>query len=372
MSSVQIPFKKVCGGDKNTALTVTVGSAREGEKVVIMGTPKWDELKVLGVRNKNTVFTIFVDPLSEKGSQVISTPIVTGIGSCSARIAPASAGRFDAGKKNLAAGESVDIEVEHRCFRNGNCIVSAQVPFFPDMAPYQPLRWSWTKVCGGEALGIDVEAPNRRKLATDGAENKSFAAPWIVETDVNEHTVRLINDKTRSLKSEVKVRALTVRCLDTQRCASRILEKMPGVLSSDSPLDLHVEYDCYQSGTSMVQLVLATDGHAPVITTWTKDCAAFSDSLPGVMLWMLMLCICCALACVGFMRMFDDGDEGGKAQRGKLIEEGEFLEDENLTQEELDALHNYEHFYGLQNGAASIEQVKDTSYGVQGWAAKTS
>lgn len=368
LSPVQIPFKKTCGGEKNTAITVTIGSAREGEQVVIMGTPKWDELKVVGVRPTSSIFTVFVDPLSEKGEQAISEPKATGIGSCSAVAAPPKGW---GGKKIIAAGESLDVDVEYRCFRHGNCIVTAEVPFFPDMAPYQPLRWSWTKICGGEALGIDVEVADskkRRLVATDGAANTSYSTPWIADKDVDEHTVRLVNDKSRSLESDIKVRGLTVRCLDSKRCTSRFAESMPKLLSAGSPLDLHVEYECHQSGSSIVQLILSTDGHDPVMATWAKDCSAFGDSLVGVILVMVLTCTCAACACVGFFRMFF---EGADAAGGKVpLMEGEFFEEENLSAEEHAALDHYEEFYGLQKGAISLAQVKDSVLGVSGWAAK--
>jgi hypothetical protein len=356
MSALQIPFKKICGGERNTALTVTAGSigaTEKAEKVAILGTPKWDELKVIDVHHTSTVFTVSVDPLSEKGAQVISSPIASSSGACSAQAKAPSIGK----QKNLAAGESTEVEVQYRCFRHGECTVSLEVPFFPDMAPYQPLRWSWTKLCGGKAIGIDVELPEtRHQLLKD-----SPATPWTVNTNVSEHRVRLVNDKVRSLESEVKVRGLTVRCLDSKRCTSRILESVPEMLRADAPMDLHVEYECHSSGNSMVQLLLDTDGHDPVIATWAKDCSTLHDSFLGVVLFMLVGCACLAspAAAVVFMDLFMGSD------KGKRQPEGEFLEDENLTPEEIAALDRYEEYYGLHKGAASIEQVKD-SLGWQG------
>jgi len=376
LSPVAIPLQKTCGGQKNTALTVSTGTASDGEKVVIMGLPKWDELKVVGVRQITSVFTVFVDPLSEQGAQVIGLPKATGIGACAAQADPKSLKKFDGKKsKNLAAGDSVDMAVQYRCFRHGNCIVSAEVPFSPDMAPYQPLRWSWTKVCGGEALGIDVEALGvgkspRRLLASDGAANTSSStATWIVEKDVIDHKVRLFNDEKRSLEPEIKVNSLTVRCLDTKRCTSRLKDAVPKLLRSDSPFDVNVEYDCHQSGSSMVQLVLATEGHENVVATWAKDCSAFSDSLLGVCLVFILTFTCFSCACVGFVKLFFENPLDSK-KRGAPLLEGEFEEDENLTPEDLSALDNYEAFYGLQKGAASVEQVKDSTLGIAGWAIK--
>jgi len=373
-SAVQIPFRKTCGGEKNTALTISTGVSNDGEKVVVMGVSKWDELKVVGMRLASTTFTVFVDPLSEQGPQVISLPKATGIGACSANAVPVVPSAFNSGQKTLAPGESVDMLVEYKCWRHGNCIVSAEVPFFPDMAPYQPVRWTWTKICGGEAMGIDVvlpEAPeSRRLLATDGAgTSRDLATPWIAETNVSKHTIRLVNDKTRSLQSEIKVHSLSIRCLDRNRCSPAISESMPKFLLADSPLDLHVEYNCHSTGSSMVQLVLATEGHDPVVATWAKDCKAFSDSFMGCILFMLCACSCCACACVGFVKICLEPDTD---RRGKPLLDGEFIEDENLTPEEIQALDNYEEFYGLQKGAASIEQVKDSAIGVSGWAVKAS
>lgn len=367
-SPVQIPLKKVCGGEKNTALTVTAGTASQGEKVVIMGIPKWDELTVVGVRPVSTKFRLFVDPLSEQGAQMLGKPTATGIGACAAQAVIPNGALFSSGNTELAAGQSLDVDVNYRCFRHGKCVVSMKVPFHPDMAPYQPLRWSWTKLCGGEALGVDVELPEARRLiATDGSANASYAAQWIADTDVSEHKIRLINDATRSLEPELKIRNLNVRCLDTRRCTSSLSESVPKVLASGSPLDLNVQYVCHSSGSSIVRLVLSLEDHDPVVTTWAKDCRAFGDSFLGCVLFMLCTCACCALACVGFIKMFF---ETPRDARGKPLLEGEFIEDENLTAEDIQALDNYEEFYGLQKGAASIEQVKDSVLGVSGWAAK--
>jgi hypothetical protein len=84
LSPVQIPITKTCGGQPNTALTVYVGPSGSSEKAVVMGSPQWDELKVIGVRTAWENFTLYNDPLSEQGAQVISTPQATGVGSCSA------------------------------------------------------------------------------------------------------------------------------------------------------------------------------------------------------------------------------------------------------------------------------------------------
>jgi len=381
MPSLQIPFTKTCGGERNTALTVAVGSAEDSEKVAVMGTPKWDELKVVDLGQKSTVFTVSVDPLSEKGAQVISTPVATSTGACAAQSLTPKTGKFK--QKNLAAGESVDVEVEYRCFRHGSCIVSLEVPFFPDMAPYQPLRWSWTKLCGGKALGIDVELPETGP-AYAGVEflrrgiPSTPATPWIVKSNMTEHKVRLVNDKMRSLESEVKVRGLTVRCLDEKRCTSRILESTPAMLMAGSPIDLHVEYECKSSGNSLVQLMLDTDGHDPVIATWAKDCGGpFSNCSEQIFLGfiMFMLISCAFLASPAAASVFVDLFAlDGKGQRRKLNEEGEFLEEEHLTPEEMSSLDRYEAYYGMQKGAVSIEQVKDSrgwEGGGRGWQGKS-
>lgn len=351
MSALEIPFKKTCGGEKNTALTVSVGSAEAEEKVAIMGTPKWDELKVVDKHATSTIFHVSVDPLSEKGAQVISAPIATSSGACQALASTPGSGKFKS--KNLAAGEFMDVEVEYRCFRHGPCTVSAEVPFFPDMAPYQPLKWSWTKFCSGKARGIDVEVPESRQSLATG----KSVSPWIVKSNVTEHKIRLVNDKMQSLEPEVKVLGLTVRCLDSKRCTSRILESVPTMLNADSPVDLHVEYECHSSGNSLVQLMLDTDGHDPVIATWAKDCTSMTDSFLGIVLFMLVFCACLSspAAAVVFMDLF--------VGKGTKHPDGEFFEEEHLTQEEVDSLNRYERFYGLHKGAASIEQVKDS----KGW-----
>lgn len=354
MPSLQIPFTKTCGGERNTALTVALDAAGGNEKVAVMGTPKWDELKVIELGQTSTIFTVSVDPLSEKGAQVISTPVATSTGACSAQALTPKAGRF--AQKSLAAGESVDVEVEYRCFRHGSCIVSLEVPFFPDMAPYQPLRWSWTKLCGGKALGIDVELPEWKPDHPSAPLTR-----WIVKSNMTEHKVRLVNDELRSLESEVKVRGLTVRCLDDKRCSSRILESTPALLRAGSPIDLHVEYECHSSGNSLVELVLDTDGHDPITATWAKDCGGPNCFLGFV---MFMLIACAFLSSPAAASVFVDiFGVGGKGQRGKQILEGEFLEDEHLTPEEVSSLDRYEEYYGLQKGAVSIEQVKDS----RGW-----
>jgi hypothetical protein len=223
----------------------------------------------------------------------------------------------------------LDVPVKYRCFRHGSCLVSLEVPFFPNMAPYAPLRWSWTKLCGGSALGIDVRGEvntgreKRRLLVSDGAENRSdMFLPWLVDEDANTHKVFLINDVARSLEPEVALRSLRVRCLDTIRCSARISEQVPKVLSASSPLELDVEYSCLTSGSSMVQLMMVTEGHDPVVATWAKDCSAFSDSVFGIFLFAFFGCCCSSLACVAFsdqacgLFQSAEGDDDKKEDKG--------------------------------------------------------
>jgi len=243
----------------------------------------------------------------------------------------------------MQKGDMKEMAVKYRCHRRGSCIVTAEVPFFPNMAPYRPLRWSWTKLCGGSAVGIDVtgvplkegggsdEELGRKQLARDGASDpKDVATPWVVSSKVDEHQVQLLNDEKRSLETEVKVTSLQVRCLDSIRCRARLEDPVPRVLAAGAPSDLRLQYDCLSSGNSLVQLILTTEGHDPIVATWAKDCRD-SWTLPCSIAVCVGWVFCC-LGCCAFASKFADEDKleeaGGPKENERRIDEEQISTEE--------------------------------------------
>lgn len=273
-----------------------VSGGQDKEDVVLQGTPKWDETKVVGTGMSRTGFAISVDSLSEEKEQVISTPRVTGAGAC----APQVVTQIPANKK-LTPEMAVTAEVRYRCEHQGTCVVSMEVPLFPEMAPYRPVRWSWTKLCGGSALGIDVETEEDGevvKVSTDGASNAS--SDVFMDKKTEQQTVWLVNDEERSSEPEVHVRMLRVACLDSIHCSAHI-GVPPMVLKSTEATPVAINYTCWTSGTSLVQLFLETEGHDPITVTWAKECSVFADSFGGVMSISFVACITIACSFLGCM-----------------------------------------------------------------------
>eukprot|EP00747_Dinoflagellata_sp_TGD_P211465 gnl/TRDRNA2_/TRDRNA2_84707_c1_seq1.p1 gnl/TRDRNA2_/TRDRNA2_84707_c1~~gnl/TRDRNA2_/TRDRNA2_84707_c1_seq1.p1 ORF type:complete len:546 (-),score=84.70 gnl/TRDRNA2_/TRDRNA2_84707_c1_seq1:31-1467(-) len=301
LSPLLVPWQKTCGGEDNTALTITGGPTNE--EVVQRGVPVWDESKSVGTSLGHTDFSVSTDPLSEQPPQAISTPRVSSRGACDAEV-----------KESVEPGTVVSpakpakISVSYGCLHQGACVVTMEVPFHPDMAPYKPVRWEWTKMCGGTAIGVDVVAPatadgklSYAALSADGSTNTT--ASWRVGDNVLKHEVWVLNDMARSLEYEVPVTLARVSCLDSLRCQASLPEGFPRRLESGKPTKLDIEYTCRSTGTSVVQLVLQTDGHDPFHVEWSKDCWNWWDSIAGVTINMLILAFIGACACVGCMKM---------------------------------------------------------------------
>mmetsp|Transcript_106458 Transcript_106458/g.193670 ORF Transcript_106458/g.193670 Transcript_106458/m.193670 type:complete len:547 (+) Transcript_106458:116-1756(+) len=309
LSPVQVPWKKKCGGVQNTALTVTTGSTDQSffDKVVIMGVPQWDELKVVGEHVSVTKFHVFVDPLSERPAQEISKPQAQSSGACSVKVASSIEG-----KATLEPGESTSFSVTYVCRHHGQCAVQVAVPFEPFMAPYRPTRWKFTKLCGTAAPGIEVEGDfqgKKKQLLVAGSAHTSHNPEWLIGPKVHSHQLRLLNDKALSQESEIKVQSVQVRCLDTLRCTARIASAIPQYLSATEPADVQVEYFCRTSGSSLVQLLLFTESREPVTVMWAKDCSAWTDSLWFILLASFFTCGCVACGCIGCLKMLVDKEE---------------------------------------------------------------
>lgn len=293
LSPVTISWDKTCGGEDNKALTITGGT--DNDKVVVQGIPRWDESKVVGTSASRTQFAIAVDPLSEQQTQEISTPRAIATGACSVQMRTAVNP-----KTTIDSSTTVAAEVRYACQQHGTCIVTMEVPFFPDMAPFRPVRWAWTKMCGGSALGIDVEADAdgvKHEMVRDGAPNVS--SDLVLNGELLHHKVWLTNDEGRSNEPEVRVTMLNVDCLDSLHCSASLKGPVPKLLNSSSAAPLDVAYTCWTSGSSLVRLVLETEGHDPITVMWTKDCAVWTDSLGGIMLFSFVVCTCLACGVIG-------------------------------------------------------------------------
>jgi hypothetical protein len=300
LSPVRWTWSKKCGGKDNKGLMVTGGF--HNDKAVVQGRARWDESYVVGTDAAKTKFALFLDPLSEESSLRISTPEARGRGSCSARVtSPITPGTV------ISSGVAAAAAVHYECNRHGPCIVDVEVPFDPPMAPFRPTRWSYTKLCGGTQLGVDVEADTAGKkteIATDGAQvSGPDAVELFVDPEVNDHKVYVVNDKARSDEEEVKVQQLRVSCLDSLRCGASIKGEVPRLLSSSKATELDVGYSCRTSGSSVVQLFIETEGHDPIKLHWTKDCSVWTDSFPGVMLQAFISCLILSCSCVGCCHM---------------------------------------------------------------------
>lgn len=307
LSPVQIPWRKTCGGIQNTALTVTTGSGDQGEKVVVMGMPQWDELKVVGQQVTVTTFKLFVDPLSERPAQEISKPQAKSDGGCAVKVASS----IDS-KTTLEPGESTSFSVTYACHHHGQCAIQVEVPFEPLMAPYRPTRWQFTKLCGSSAPGIEVEGDfqgKKKQLLVAGSAHASHNPDWLIGPKVDSHHVRLLNQKNLSQESEIKVRSVQIKCLDSLRCTARIASAIPKYLSAAEPADVQVEYSCRTSGSSLVQLLLYTEDREPVTAMWAKDCSAWMDSLWFILLASFSTCAIVACACIGCLQFAADKEE---------------------------------------------------------------
>lgn len=305
LSPVKIPWKKVCGGDSNTALTVTTGSSDASEKVVVMGSPKWDEVKVVGPQTVATDFKVFVDPLSEQGEQEISEPKAISSGVCSVKASSPITGTM-----KLQPGESTTVSVAYTCHRRGDCAVAVEVPFYPNMAPYRPTKWQFTKRCASAVPGIEVESElEGKKRLLVAAGHASRAPDWLVSDKIDSHKVRLLNDQILSQEPEIKVQSVRVRCLDTLRCTARIEGAIPEYLSAEKPTDVEVQYSCRTSGSSLVELMLSTENRDPVSVLWAKDCSAWADSLWFLLVLALLGSTLFAFACIGVCKFCVDQSE---------------------------------------------------------------
>lgn len=298
LSPVTWSWKKTCGGEDNNALMITGGY--DNAKVMVQGVPRWDESNVVGTTVPKTKFALFVDPLSSENEIVISKPEATGRGACSATVSsPITTGT------TLYSGAAGAAAVHYHCHSHGQCIIDVEVPFFPPMAPYRPAKFAYTKLCGGRAMGLDVDAEtagNKTKLATDGAVAYGMDELF-VDPAVSNHKVFLVNDVERSDSPEVKIYRLQLQCLDTIRCHAAIENEVPKLIRGDKAANLDIGYTCLTSGSSLVQLLLEVEGHDPMKLQWTKDCSVWTDSLPGVMLFTFVACCLTACACVGCMNM---------------------------------------------------------------------
>lgn len=312
-TTVQIPWKKSCGGVPNESLNV-VGDL--GEHVVQRGKPLWDQRRVIGTGVRQSSFAISVDSLSNLLSEEISVPRVSSHGSCKVEMSsPIKSGM------RISPTISAKTVVKYGCVRRGICIVSMDVPFIPDMAPYLPLRWQWTKMCDGVAPGIDVKvgvieadgshagpagslalAEGGVLLVSDGV-SKALQEDCRVGAGTPKNQVMLVNDKQRSLTRAIDVLSLRVNCIDEHKCIARLAQPQPSFLSSEVPVTLDVEYTCQSSGSSMVQLTLETAGHDPVVAMWHKDCTMWSDTFVGTMSVAFLACTLAAGVSLGCVQL---------------------------------------------------------------------
>lgn len=318
LSPVSWSWHKKCGGEENSALMITGGY--DNQKVMVQGVPRWDESHVIGTTTPKTKFALFVDPLSSENEIVISKPEATGRGSCSVTVSsPITTGT------QLFGGTAGAAAVHYHCHSHGQCVVDVQVPFFPPMAPYRPAKFSLTKLCGGRAMGLDVDADtagNKTHLATDGAPTYG-TEELFVDPAVSNHKVFLINDMDRSDSKEVKIQRLQLQCLDSVRCVAAINGDLPRLIRGDKAANLDIGYTCLTSGSSLVQLLLEVEGHDPMKLHWTKDCSVWTDSMPGVMLFTFIGCLIVSCSCVGCMSMCsskegyeEEWEEGGEEEEG--------------------------------------------------------
>jgi len=301
-SPVTVRWRKHCGGIQNTALTVMSGE----ERVVFCGEPAWNKSHVVGLLPTQTEFILSVDPLSDQPEQIIDTPRLTTEGSCTIQ----SLYELDPQTPISTSLPPIKTRVQYGCLKRGPCLVTMEVPFYPDMAPYRPLRWQWTKQCGGQAVGLNIETDTetgRHILVTDGLPVTDITS-WHVHDSEDIHKVVLVNDAKKSLVPVVHVRQLRVRCLDINRCDAT-LRTRPHFheLRADSPMQLDVQYACRKSGGSVVELVVDTEGRDPVLVQWNKDCTIWIDSLAGSIFTAFCMCIFAACACLGGLKLCFEG-----------------------------------------------------------------
>lgn len=298
LSPVAFGWSKSCGGKFNDALMITGGY--DNEKVMVQGVPRWDEQKVVGTTVPKTKFALFVDPLSDLKEIAISTPTALGRGACSVTVSsPITTGT------TLYEGGAGAAAVHYQCHSHGQCVVEVEVPFYPPMAPYKPAKFEWTKLCGGRAMGIDVNAEtagNKSTLAIDGAPAYGFDNLFVAP-EVSSHKVFLVNDQARSDSPEIRIQRLQLQCLDSARCLASMPKDLPTLMRADKAATLDIGYTCLTSGSSLVQLLLEVEGHDPMRLQWTKDCSVWTDSLPGVMLFSFIGCLLVSCTCVGCMSM---------------------------------------------------------------------
>lgn len=318
LSPVTWAWHKKCGGKTNNALMITGG--KDNDKVMVQGLPRWDESHVVGTTVPKTKFALFVDPVSTEPEIVISKPLATGRGACSVTVSsPIGTGT------TLYEGTAGAAAIHYQCHAHGQCVIDVEVPFFPPMAPYKPAKYSYTKLCGGRAMGLDVDAEtagNKTHLATDGAPTYG-SNELFVDPEVSSHKIFLVNDVERSDTPEVKVQRLQLQCLDSARCLAAVNGDLPRLISADKAANLDVGYTCLTSGSSIVQLLVDVEGHDTMKLQWTKDCSVWTDSLPGVMLITFAICLLCSCACVGCMSMCSpkEGYEEEWEEEGEAEEE---------------------------------------------------
>lgn len=303
LSPTIFSWRKSCGGETNTALRVVARVAGATDEAVLGGVPRWNELKVVRSSEPETAFDISIDPLSESDSEELSSFRAWSRGTCTVEaIGPALNPQTTV---NSAAPTSAT--VQYTCTQPGTCLVTAELRFFPDMAPYRPLRWHWTKFCGGSAFGLGVFSDvggEQRVLASDGAANAS-TSEWRVGEKVGSQTVTLVNDERRSHAEKLHLGEVRVRCLDSVKCEAELEDKEPRELLSKEPQALNLKYTCHRSGDSMVEFVVVPEGGEPITMMWNKECSVFSDSAVGLMVWALLCCTCVACAFFGCLRFFD-------------------------------------------------------------------
>lgn len=129
-----IPWEKICGGVDSTSLTIITEIADGNTSVVMRGRPQWTESTVVDEATSSTSFLILHDKESLEQSSVISAPRVQAKGVCVAMI-----------DSSIKANTSVTINnpenmtLKYMCMGSGSCVLSVEVPLYPEMAPYKPI-----------------------------------------------------------------------------------------------------------------------------------------------------------------------------------------------------------------------------------------
>lgn len=292
LSPLRVPWSKTCGGFLNPAFQVAAGGPSY-EEVVFRGEPRWDVSKIIPGDVSFTNFTLSLDPFSKVVSQDISKPNVKGQGSCRAHVPTSSNLEPHQSLIKVIASMPIVIGVEYACRAEGPCTVTMEVPFLPVNAPFRPVEWQWTKMCGRTPSGIYVEAGLKGMAPI-------IAANWHAPGSVFAHSLWLGQQLEQSGDKPIHIKGAQIRCLDSLRCSARFTSQPPLLLSGQKPEEMHVEYSCMSSGNSLVQLNLQTEGHDAVRVTWSKDCSVFSESLGGILIMSFVACSVMLLAVLGY------------------------------------------------------------------------